>query len=155
MKYFNMISPQTGRCVAINEIPDEVFSEKILGDGVAILPSENEVVSPVDGVIQQVAQTGHAFCIKSNDELEVMIHIGVDTVNLGGKGFECFVKKGDIVHKGDKIAFADIDFITKNGYPTHTALLITNFNEIKDMKTFYGDVKMGKDTVIEYIKKSF
>lgn len=155
MEYQNMVSPQTGECIAITEIPDEVFSEKILGDGIAILPTENEVVSPVDGVLEQVAQTGHAFCIRSNDGLEIMIHIGVDTVNLGGEGFKSFVKKGDIVHKGEKIAFADIDFITKKGYPTHTALLITNFNKIKDMKTFYGDVKKGENTVIEYIKKSF
>ncbi len=149
-----MLSPQTGECIPIIEIPDEVFSEKILGDGVAILPTEDDVLSPVDGEIIQVAETGHAFCIRSDDGLEIMIHIGVDTVTLGGKGFKCFVKKGDKVHKGDKIALADIEFIEKSGFPLHTALLITNFGEIESMNCHYQDVKAGKNIVIEYKKKS-
>ena len=149
-----IISPQTGKCIPIIEIPDEVFSEKILGDGVAILPIEDDVFSPIDGEIIQVAETGHAFCIKSDDGLELMIHIGVDTVTLGGKGFKCFTKKGDKVHKGDKIASADIKFIKESGFPLHTALLITNFGEIESMDCHYQDVKAGESVVIEYKKKS-
>ena len=121
-----MVSPQTGMCVSIVEMPDEVFSERILGDGIAVIPEKDEFFSPVDGEVVQVAQTGHAFCIKSNDGVEIMIHIGVDTVELKGEGFECFVKPGDKVKKGDKLATADIKMIKEKGYPLHTAMVITN-----------------------------
>lgn len=149
----HILAPQDGRCVSVIEIPDEVFSEKILGDGVAIIPSENEVVSPVDGEIVQVAETGHAFCIRSSDGLDIMIHIGVDTVKLKGEGFKSFVKNGDIVHKGDLISTADIEFIKSKGFPIHTAMLITNLHEVNLIKQNYGEVKKGKTTVIEYTKK--
>ena len=150
-----MVSPQTGMCVSIVEMPDEVFSERILGDGIAVIPEENEVLSPVDGEVVQVAQTGHAFCIKSNDGVEIMIHIGVDTVELKGEGFECFVKPGDKVKKGDKLATADIKMIKEKGYPLHTAMVITNGKELSSMEGLYGEVVAGKDAVINYIKKNY
>lgn len=146
-------SPQSGECVPITEIPDEVFSEKILGDGVAIIPSENEVVSPVDGEIIQIAETNHAFCIRSSDGLDLMIHIGVDTVKLNGQGFKSLVKNGDTVRKGDPIAVADIEFIKKNNFPVHTAMLITNLYEVGSLKQNYGKVEIGKSVIIEYTKK--
>ncbi len=147
-----IISPQTGKCIPIVDVPDEVFSEKILGDGVAIIPNTNEVLSPIKGVIDQVTETGHAFCIKSDDGLDIMIHIGVDTVNLKGEGFKCFVKNGDIVNVGDKLATADIGFIKKMGYPLHTSLLITNINSVKSMNPYYGEVVAGETCVIKYEK---
>lgn len=149
-----MVSPQTGMCVSIVEMPDEVFSERILGDGIAVIPEKDEVFSPVDGEVVQVAQTGHAFCIKSNDGVEIMIHIGVDTVELKGEGFECFVKPGDKVKKGDKLATADIKMIKEKGYPLHTAMVITNGKELSSMEGLYGEVVAGKDAVIKYIKKN-
>ncbi len=149
----SMVSPQTGRCVSIIEIPDEVFSERILGDGIAIIPQTEEVLSPVDGEVAQVAETKHAFCINSNDGLELMIHIGVDTVKLNGKGFECFIKKGDKIKKGDLIAKADIKFIQENGFPLHTAILITNSNKFQIVKPHYGEVNSGKDIVLEYMPR--
>lgn len=152
-KKSHILSPQSGKCVSVIEIPDEVFSEKILGDGVAIIPDKNEVVSPVDGEIIQVAETGHAFCIRSSDGLDIMIHIGVDTVKLKGEGFKSFVKNGDIVHKGDIIATADIEFIKQNKFPIHTAMLITNLQELSSLKQNYGEVEMGKSIAIEYTKK--
>ena len=150
----SILSPQTGRCVSVIDIPDEVFSERILGDGVAVIPTENEVLSPVDGTVVQIAETGHAFCIRSDDGIDIMIHIGVDTVNLHGKGFKCFVKAGEKIKKGDKLASADIELIENSGFPLHTAILITNFKEIKKMKPLYGDVAAGEDIVIQYTKKN-
>lgn len=148
-----MVSPQTGRCVSIIEVPDEVFSGKILGDGVAVIPRTEEVLSPVDGEVVQVADTKHAFCIHSNDGLELMIHIGVDTVNLNGKGFECFIKKGDKIKKGDLIAKADIKFIRESGFPLHTAILITNSNKFQIVKPYYGEIKAGTEIILEYAQK--
>ena len=95
-----IISPQTGRITSLREIPDEVFSEKILGDGAAIVPEENIVVSPVDGEIVQLADAGHVYCIKSDDGLDILIHIGVDTIGMKGKGFKYFVKVGQKVKAG-------------------------------------------------------
>ena len=122
-----MVSPQTGMCVSIVEMPDEVFSERILGDGIAVIPEKDEVLSP--------------------------IHIGVDTVELKGEGFECFVKPGDKVKKGDKLATADIKMIKEKGYPLHTAMVVTNGKELESMESLYGEVVAGKDAVIKYIKK--
>jgi len=148
-----ILSPQTGKCVSIIQIPDEVFSEKILGDGVAIIPKTEEVLSPVDGEVVQVAETKHAFCIRANDGIELMIHIGVDTVKLKGQGIECFIKNGDKIKKGDLLAKADLKFIQENGFSLHTALLITNMSKLQKMNPHYGNVKAGEDTVIEYILK--
>lgn len=149
-KTLTVISPQTGKSIPINQIPDEVFSEKILGDGVAIIPKENKIVSPIDGEIVQVAETGHAFCIHSEEGLELIIHIGVNTVSLKGKGFECFVKNGDAIKKGDIIGTADIKFIEESGYPLHTAVLITNLEKFQNFKPIYDTVKAGKTPIITY-----
>ncbi len=161
LKFFNkngeeehsIIAPMTGGAVSVTAIPDEVFSEKLLGDGVAIIPDEGEVVSPVNGKIIQVADTYHAFGIRSDDGLDILVHIGVDTVGLKGKGFKVFVENGQEVQIGDRIAKVDVKFIEASGFPTHTALLITNINEIKNIKCFIGLVEAGKTKIITYDKK--
>ena len=148
-----LVAVQTGKVISIKEVPDEVFSEKILGDGVAIIPSEDDVVSPVDGEVIQVAETGHAFCIRSDDGMDILIHIGVDTINLKGEGFESFVSAGQKIRAGDLIGKANIKLIEERGYPTHTAILITNMGELKDMKTIFGSAEKGKTKIVSYIKK--
>jgi sugar PTS system EIIA component len=148
-----MVAPQTGRVGSIREIPDEVFSEKILGDGVAIIPSEDDVVSPVKGEVVQVADTGHAFCIRSDDGVEILIHVGVDTIGLKGRGFTSFVSSGQKVRAGDLIGKADIKFIEKSGYSTHTAVLITNMRDIKDVDFVQGPAEAGKTEIVSYSKK--
>ena len=148
-----MVSPMTGRMVSLREIPDEVFSEKIIGDGAAIIPEEDIVVSPIDGEIVQIADTGHAFCIHSNDGLDVLVHIGVNTVNMKGEGFESFVSVGQKVKKGEKIGTADVNLIEEKGYSLHSAVLITNMQEIEDLETYFGEAQAGKTKLILYKKK--
>lgn len=148
-----LVAVQTGKVISIRKVPDEVFSEKILGDGVAIIPSEDDVVSPVDGEIVQIAETGHAFCIRSEDGVEILIHIGIDTVNLKGEGFESFVSVGQKVKAGDLIGKADIKLIEKRGYPTHTVVLVTNMNDLKCMKPIFGHAKIGETRIVSYRKK--
>jgi glucose-specific phosphotransferase system IIA component len=148
-----IVAPQTGRVASLREIPDEVFSEKILGDGVAIIPSEDDVVSPVNGEVVQVADTGHAFCIRSDDGVDILIHVGVDTIGLRGKGFTSFVSGGQKVNAGDLIGKADIKFIEQNGFPTYTAVLITNMYDIKEIEVSEGPAEAGKTKVIFYSKK--
>ena len=147
-----LVAPQNGRVASLREIPDEVFSEKILGDGVAIVPSDDDVVSPVRGEVVQVADTGHAFCIRSDDGVEILIHIGVNTIGLKGKGFTSFVSSGQRVNAGDLIGKADIKLIEQSGYPIHTAVLITNMQDIKDIDLAEGSAEAGKTKIIFYTK---
>lgn len=141
-----------GQVVNLSEVPDPVFSEKILGDGLAIIPESSEIFSPVNGKIIQVFDTKHAYSILSDDGLEILVHIGLNTVELNGKGFEAFVKAGDVVKHGDKIANVDINCIESLGYQLYTPVLITNHNDIKIKEIKYKSVKKGEE-IISYTKK--
>jgi len=123
-------SPIAGDIVNIEDVPDKVFSQKFLGDGVAINPSSNIVTSPINGTITQLFSTKHAICIKGKNGVEVLIHIGIDTVKLKGKGFTSFVKKGDKVKTGNKIMELDLDFIKNHAKSIITPILIMNTNSI-------------------------
>ena len=145
-----IVSPQVGIATSVQEIPDEVFSEKILGDGAAIIPSENNILSPVDGEIVQVADTGHAFCIRSKDGVDILIHVGVVTVGLKGRGFETFVSKGQKVKVGKLIGRADIELIEQSGFSIYTAVLITNMNDVENLRLFKGPLTAGKTKILSY-----
>lgn len=147
-----IISPQTGRVTSVREIPDEVFSEKILGDGAAIVPEENIIVSPVDGQIIQLADAGHVYCLKSDDGLDILIHVGVDTIGMKGKGFKYFVKAGQKVKAGEPIGEADIELIKEYGYSTYTAILITNMSSVIETEYIPGEAQAGKTKIISYAK---
>lgn len=148
-----MVSPMSGKMVSVREIPDEVFSEKIIGDGAAVIPDDNVIVAPISGEVVQVADTGHAFCIRSDDGLDVLLHIGVDTVNMKGEGFESFISTGQKVKAGEKIGTADIKLIEEKGYPLHSAVLITNMQDIENMETYSGEAQAGETKLISYKKK--
>ncbi len=141
-----------GDIINLSEISDPVFSEKILGDGVAILPESTEIISPVDGKIIQVFDTKHAYSILSDDGLEILVHIGLNTVELNGEGFKSFVKDGDIVKTGDKIAEINIEYIESMGYQLYTPVIVTNFDKINIIDIKEEKVKKGEE-IIKYIKK--
>ena len=142
----------SGVTIDLSRVPDEAFSEKILGDGVAIIPNSGEILSPVDGVIEQVVETSHAYCIRSNDGLEILIHVGIDTVKLNGEGFEVYVSKNQSVKKGDLIAKVDLDVLRNKGYNLHTPVIITNMSEIKNLSTINEPVEAGKTVIMTYEK---
>ena len=104
----DIIAPLTGRIVKLEEVPDKVFAEKIMGDGFAIEPKDNIVVAPVDGEIAILFPTKHAIGMVTAEGLELLIHVGIDTVKLNGEGFKAFVKQGDKVKAGDKLL--EVDF---------------------------------------------
>lgn len=139
-----------GEICKIEDVPDEVFSQKMLGDGAAIIPTDGEVVSPVKGTVSQVTDTLHAYCITSEDDLDILIHVGVDTVELKGEGFEVFVKEGDKVSVGDRIAKADLEFIKSKGFKTHTPILITNMDAVSEISAKEGSASAGETPVISY-----
>lgn len=146
-------SPLKGKIIPLSEVNDEVFSAEILGKGVAIIPEEGVVVSPVEGTIEAVLDSKHAIAIKSRDGIEILIHVGIDTVNLGGKYYNNFVKVGDNVKVGDKLLEFDREEIINNGYEITTPVIICNsvdFNEIKLLNV--GNISVYKDDIITLVK---
>ena len=119
-------SPVDGTPESLTKVNDQVFSAKLMGDGAAIIPSDNNIYSPVSGTITIAYETKHAYGIKSDDGAEVLIHIGLDTVNLKGQHFESFVKQGQRVKKGDKLGTADMAALKEAGYDTTVMVVITN-----------------------------
>ena len=126
----SIFAPADGHILELEEVNDPVFSEKLMGDGYALRPSGKEVYSPVDGEVVMVAGTKHAVGIKTKEGLEVLVHMGIDTVALDGKGFELFVKEGDNITKDDKIATMDLDLIKSEGKETDIMVIITNSETI-------------------------
>ena len=143
-----ILSPLTGTAVALGEVPDPVFSQKIIGDGVAIIPRDGKLVSPIDGEVVSVAETLHAYGLRSKDGIEVMVHFGLETVALKGEFFTCHVKQGDKVNAGDLLAEADIQMLEEKQVNLITPVLICGGMENRTMNTFSGPVSAGSDTVI-------
>ncbi len=143
-------APMTGELIDLTELEDPVFSEKMVGDGVAIEPNENIVLSPVKGKITLLFPTRHAVGIETDEGLEILIHLGIDTVELKGEGFKAFVKVGDRVNVGDKLLEMNIEIVQNKGKSTHTPVLITNMEKVKELKIMHrDDVKAGKDIIME------
>ncbi|ADU30037.1 PTS sugar transporter subunit IIA [Evansella cellulosilytica] len=144
-----IFSPLNGKVVSLSQVPDPTFSQKMMGDGVAIMPSDGTVVSPVIGEIIQVFPTKHAIGIKTVNGVEVLIHIGLETVNLNGEGFTAFVKQGDKVAKGEKLISFDLDIINEKASSTITPIVITNGELVKSLKNEEnGDVIAGKSLIL-------
>ncbi len=144
-----MASIANGSILDISLVPDQVFSQKILGDGFAVIPSDGNFVSPVSGTISDVTETCHAYCITSDDGLEVLVHIGIDTVELKGKGFEPMVKNGEKVKKGTPIARVDLKLIEEEGYNTTSMVVVTNMDKLSCLKVIENpSVKSGEKAVI-------
>ena len=132
-KNVKVYAPITGKYIALSELPDEVFSQGFLGQGCGVEPEDNHVYAPIDGEIVQVAETKHAVGIQSPDGVEVLVHVGMDTVNMKGYGFDVKVSLGDKVKAGDLLMTFDADKIKEAGYPLTTAIVITNSDECTEI----------------------
>lgn len=119
-------SPLTGKVIPLQQVPDDAFACKVLGDGIAVEPTEGRLTAPFDGKVDNVFDTKHAIGLVSDDGMEVLQHVGIDTVSLGGACFTAHVKDGDTVRKGDLLLEFDIEGIKKKGLQTITPVLITN-----------------------------
>ena len=147
-----IVSPCDGEVVRLEDVCDEVFSQGILGKGFAVIPSNNDFFSPIDGKISNAYETCHAYTIEGKDGLELLVHIGVDTVELAGEYFSPVVKANMSVSQGDKLAYADTDNILARGFDPITVVIITNTEKLGIFKITYGKVK-AKDSVMEYSLK--
>lgn len=125
-----ILSPLKGTVIALSEVGDPVFAQGILGPGIGIEPEEGRLYAPVDGVISAVYPTGHAIGLISADGMEILIHIGIDTVEMRGEGFQNKVKRGQKVRAGDLLSEFDIDKIRQAGHSAMTMILVTNAEEI-------------------------
>lgn len=145
-----MLAVADGNAVPLTEVPDEAFSSGILGVGVAIEPTVGTVYAPVSGKIDSVTDSRHAYTILSDDGLDVLVHIGIDTVELGGKGFLSMVSEGDKVKAGDVIARVELEAIRQAGKPTVIPVLVTNPDALSAHSFTLGKVLGGKSEVMRY-----
>ena len=129
-----IIAPILGKVASINEAPDETFAQKMMGDGVVIFPTDNNLLAPIDGEITMIFPTKHALGIKSSDGLEILIHVGLDTVKLAGKPFTLYVKEGQKVKQGDKLMEVDFKLIEASGCESATPMVITSTNNFEIIK---------------------
>ena len=149
-----LFAPLSGKVVALDEVPDPVFAQKMMGEGIAIEPIEGKVVSPVDGEILQVFPTKHAIGIKAENGAEILIHIGLETVALNGQGFTDHVSGGSKVKKGDILITFDLDFIKKEAKSTITPIIITNTNDMETIENIAPDtVTAGEHPLLTVVKK--
>ncbi|MYL62584.1 PTS N-acetyl glucosamine transporter subunit IIABC [Bacillus hwajinpoensis] len=140
------IMPVKGKIIPLNEVPDEVFSAGMMGDGFAILPEDGHFVSPVDGEVISVFPTKHAVGIKSESGVEILIHVGIDTVNLKGEGFTTHVKEGDTIKRGDNLMTVDLSSVRRAVPSLATPVIFTNLQTLKIKKT--GNIPQGDSGII-------
>lgn len=122
-------APFSGTAMKLEDIPDPVFSQGILGPGCGMEPGEETVYAPFDGTVTQTTDTLHALGVTSADGVEVLIHVGIDTVDMGGKGFACLVKEGDKIKAGQSLMTFSMEQIKAAGHPTVTAVVVTNADD--------------------------
>ena len=145
-KTISLKAVEDGRTIPMDEVNDQTFAQELLGPGIAIVPSNGTVVSPINGTIATVMDTKHAVCIQGEDGLELIVHAGLDTVELNGKYYQTYKEIGDQVKAGDVLLEFDLEEITKAGYDVTTPIVITNLGDYKITKCLTGQqVKAGEE----------
>lgn len=147
-KTISLKAVEDGRTIPMDEVNDQTFAQELLGPGIAIVPSNGTVVSPINGTIATVMDTKHAVCIQGEDGLELIVHAGLDTVELNGKYYQTYKEIGDQVKAGDVLLEFDLEEITKAGYDATTPIVITNLGDYKITKCLTGQqVKAGEEVI--------
>lgn len=140
-----LASPVKGMVMPISQVKDEAFASKAMGDGVGILPEEGKLYAPFDGSADVVFPTGHAVGMTGENGFEILLHIGIDTVQLDGKGFKTYINQGDQVKKGDLLVEFDQELIEKEGYDTTVIYIVTNMDDVKGLETVSGKTEVLAD----------
>lgn len=140
----DVLAPLSGCAVPLSEVPDEVFAEGMAGDGRAIVPSSGgEAVAPLSGTLIKLFEGGHAFGIETEDGVELIVHIGLDTIEMRGEGFEKLARQGDTVEAGQPIVRFDIEKVRSSGYDPITVVVVTNPEDHPVGDHASGDIRAG------------
>ena len=151
-KYDEICAPVSGQAVPVTEVPDPTFSSGMLGNGVAVIPSEGKICAPCDGTVDMMFETGHAVSMVADCGAEVLIHVGLETVGLQGKGFTVHAQNGQKVKKGDLLIEVDLDVLKEAGLNPITPVLICNSDDFSKFETDVGHAVQAGDAVIKLAK---
>jgi sugar PTS system EIIA component len=141
-------APVLGKVINIEEVNDEIFSQKMMGEGFAVIPENSSFVSPCDGVLTAVFPTGHAFGVRTPDGLEILVHIGIDTVSEKGKGFKILKKADDIISRGEAVIEVDLNYLKSKGYDLVTPCVVTNHDICSTLEFKVDNDEMSVDSII-------
>lgn len=148
-----MIAPFDGEVVALKEVPDEAFSSGVVGDGIAIKPTSNIVMAPATGTVVKIFDTNHAFCIETDNGVEIIVHMGIDTVALGGKGFKRLIEEGADVTVGQPILELDLEYLNANAKSMISPVIVSNIDDFDKIAEQATGVVVGNKTVIYNVLK--
>lgn len=148
----HIYAPMAGQAVALSEVPDPTFSEGLMGNGIAIQPTDGKVCAPFNGTVDMMFDTGHAVSLVSDSGIELLIHVGLETVGLNGAPFKVKIKSGDKVKKGQTLMEADLEAIKAAGLPTITPVLVCNCDDYPTFNATIGKAVSNADVVIEVAK---
>lgn len=151
-KEVKIYAPLSGEIVNIEDVPDVVFSEKIVGDGIAVRPNGDVIVAPVNGTIGKIFETNHAFSIESDEGIELFVHFGIDTVELKGEGFTRVATEGQKVKVGDPVIKFDLAVLEAKAKSVLTPVVISNMDEISNLHKHTGEVVAGDSVVLTLTK---
>ena len=150
---FEIYSPLNGTIIPIEDIPDEAFATKIIGDGVGIDPTGDTIYAPGDADDISIFDTNHAISFETSNGLELIVHFGIDTVKLDGQGFTRLVEDGSSVKKGDALVKFDLDYIKANAKSHKTPVIISNMDVVEELVRSTGSIKAGDVLMKVKIKK--
>lgn len=148
---YSICAPVDGEVIDLSQVPDEIFSKSMAGEGVAIMPSDNIFVSPANGIVNSIFSTNHGFTIKMNNGINILVHIGLDTIELNGEGFDRLVNVGDTVKTGTPIIKVNETLIIEENYCFITPVVITNTDKAINIRFKVNcNVKNSSDKIIMY-----
>ncbi|USE35649.1 PTS glucose transporter subunit IIA [Endozoicomonas sp. SCSIO W0465] len=146
-------APLTGKIIPIEDVPDPVFADKVVGDGLAIDPTGNVMVAPCDGVIGKIFETNHAFSMETPSGVELFVHFGIDTVELKGEGFKRIAKEGQQIKTGDPVVEVDLTLLKEKARSVVTPIVISNMDDVSHLDKSSGSVQAGADTLLTVYMK--
>ena len=152
-KTVELVSPVNGKMILLKDVPDKVFASEMMGPGVAFITNDGKVYSPCDGELATVFPTKHALGLKANNGAEILLHFGLDTVELEGEGFTLFKEAGEKIQKGDLLLDVDIDKVQNKGYKIDMPMIITNSSEYSVNISELADVTANQEIVMSLDKK--
>lgn len=147
-KKIEIFAPLSGEIINIEDVPDVVFSKKIVGDGIAIKPSGSKIISPVNGTIGKILDSKHAFSILSDDGVELFVHFGIDTIKLKGEGFKKVAEDNQKVKIGDTIILFDLNILEKKARSILTPVVISNMEKFRKIEKSSGSIIAGETVIM-------